>query len=404
MNPVFVHDPRRSAALHGRFSSRAIPTSTRIGRPTTIEYVEDGADEAARSAADAGLLRPDGDRFQKQFRKLTTDAARPIDEYIDLPAAERAGKTPFVWSTDDESADQAGSRRKTSSIWSRSAAKLAHPAVSGWPPRREARRRSSRPATGAAAALRAGRGEPGEHARHHRPRHERARVLLQCPRQCGLRCACAVRRRQPLRPAAQTRRPRRRTARRRRRSSATRTSRSAPAAKPATSRSARCSKRPRSWWTAQAKEVGHTHSGYSAQAQDHTGAEGAEVAQGRRQLRCGDHSMNKGRAPIKGYLLSYAPGESQPGKLHANRLALDALEQTRGRRAVPEAARRSLKKRLLDGSEVAARQPFVADGVHAIAWEFQQEELGAGFTKVYPRSRRYRGGHVRGRGLAWRTD
>ena len=42
-------------------------------------------------------------RFKKQFRKLSSDAnAVPIHEFIGLPAAERAGKTPFVWSTGEQ--------------------------------------------------------------------------------------------------------------------------------------------------------------------------------------------------------------------------------------------------------------------------------------------------------------
>ena len=40
-----------------------------------------------------------------------------------------------------------------------------------------------------------------------------------------------------------------------------------------------------------------------------------------------------------------------------------------------------LKKRLLSDPR-SLRTTFVADGVHAIAWEFQQEELGADFTKA----------------------
>jgi glutamate synthase (NADPH) small chain len=40
-----------------------------------------------------------------------------------------------------------------------------------------------------------------------------------------------------------------------------------------------------------------------------------------------------------------------------------------------------LKKRLLSDPR-SLRTTFVSDGVHAIAWEFQQEELGANFTKA----------------------
>ena len=40
-----------------------------------------------------------------------------------------------------------------------------------------------------------------------------------------------------------------------------------------------------------------------------------------------------------------------------------------------------LKKRLLSDPK-SLRSTFVSDGVQAIAWEFQQEELGADFTKA----------------------
>ena len=41
-------------------------------------------------------------RFKKQFRPLAADAVGvPVHEYVELGMADRAGKTPFVWSTDD---------------------------------------------------------------------------------------------------------------------------------------------------------------------------------------------------------------------------------------------------------------------------------------------------------------
>jgi len=42
-------------------------------------------------------------RFKKQFRRLAADAVGvPVHEYIELAAADRDGKTPFIWSTDAE--------------------------------------------------------------------------------------------------------------------------------------------------------------------------------------------------------------------------------------------------------------------------------------------------------------
>jgi glutamate synthase (NADPH/NADH) small chain len=84
--------------------------------------------------------------------------------------------------------------------------------------------------------------------------------------------------------------------------------------------------------------------------------------------------MNK--APNKD-LLSYAQSESQ---LESSRNRLAELEQTEAVELFQKQLA-LLKKRLLDDPK-SLRGTFVADGVHAIAWEFQQEELGAGFTKV----------------------
>jgi len=103
MNPVFVHDPRRGGDLHGRFSLDGNPDLDKDWTTSTIEYVEDGATrlmQAPLTPADFALTEG---RFKKHFRLLAADAeGAPLAEYIGLGAAERAGKTPFVWSTDDQ--------------------------------------------------------------------------------------------------------------------------------------------------------------------------------------------------------------------------------------------------------------------------------------------------------------
>ena len=102
MNPVFVHDPRRGPDLHSRFSLEGNPALDKDWTTTTIEYVEDGATklkDVPFTPADFGLSEG---RFKKQFRVLKNDAdAVPLTEFIDLPAGERNGKTPFIWSVDD---------------------------------------------------------------------------------------------------------------------------------------------------------------------------------------------------------------------------------------------------------------------------------------------------------------
>ena len=103
VSPVFVYDPRRASDLRGRFSLDGNPEADKDWSTNTIEYVEDGATkllEAPLTPADFALTEG---RFKKQFRRLAADAVGvPVHEYIDLSAADQQGKTPFVFSTDDD--------------------------------------------------------------------------------------------------------------------------------------------------------------------------------------------------------------------------------------------------------------------------------------------------------------
>ncbi len=76
-------------------------------------------------------------------------------------------------------------------------------------------------------------------------------------------------------------------------------------------------------------------------------------------------------------LLSYAQTESV---LETSRNRLAELQQTEAVELFQKQLT-LLKKRLL-GDPKSLRSTFVADGVKAIAWEFQQEELGEAFTKT----------------------
>lgn len=101
MNPVFVHDPRRGQDLHSRFVLDGNPEINKDWATTTIEYVEDGATKLKDVPYTPADFARTETRFKKQFRKLADDAEGvEIADYVDLPDAERAGKTPFVWSTD----------------------------------------------------------------------------------------------------------------------------------------------------------------------------------------------------------------------------------------------------------------------------------------------------------------
>jgi pyruvate-ferredoxin/flavodoxin oxidoreductase len=101
MNPVFVHDPRRGADLHSRFVLDGNPEVNKDWATTTIEYVEDGATKLMQVAFTPADFARTETRFKKQFRKLA-DGAEGVEiaEYVDLPEAERARRTPFVWATD----------------------------------------------------------------------------------------------------------------------------------------------------------------------------------------------------------------------------------------------------------------------------------------------------------------
>jgi len=103
MSPLFVHDPRRGADLHSRFSLDGNPDADKDWTSNAIEYVEDGATklmEVPLTPADFALTEG---RFRKQFHRLKSNAAGvPIHQYVELGAVERTGKTPFVWSTDDD--------------------------------------------------------------------------------------------------------------------------------------------------------------------------------------------------------------------------------------------------------------------------------------------------------------
>ncbi|HXW09933.1 MAG TPA: 2-oxoacid:acceptor oxidoreductase family protein, partial [Steroidobacteraceae bacterium] len=105
MNPVFVHDPRRGATLHARFSLDGNPALDRDWAMGTLTYVEDGTTRLLETPLTPADFAREETRFKKQFRKLPPAAeanALPIHEYVDLPVAARDGKVPFVWSTDDE--------------------------------------------------------------------------------------------------------------------------------------------------------------------------------------------------------------------------------------------------------------------------------------------------------------
>ncbi len=104
MSPVFVHDPRRGDSPRQWFSLDGNPEPTKDWGTTTLEYIDaSGAPKLLELPMTPADFARQETRFAKQFRPLAADAnGVPIHEYIDLSPADRAGRMPFVWSTDDD--------------------------------------------------------------------------------------------------------------------------------------------------------------------------------------------------------------------------------------------------------------------------------------------------------------
>ena len=103
MNPVFVHDPRRGKNLHDWFSLDGNPDPEKVWTTTTLEYLDDdGKVQLLTIALTPATFALSEIRFKKQFRKLAADTANlvPVEEFVDLTDAQRAGKVPFVYATD----------------------------------------------------------------------------------------------------------------------------------------------------------------------------------------------------------------------------------------------------------------------------------------------------------------
>ncbi len=103
MNPVFVHDPRRGKTLHEWFSLDGNPDPEQTWSSTSLEYVDaEGELQLMTMALTPAHFALGEIRFKKQFSKLNGNEPGlvSIDEFIDLPESQRAGKTPFIYSAD----------------------------------------------------------------------------------------------------------------------------------------------------------------------------------------------------------------------------------------------------------------------------------------------------------------
>ena len=105
MSPLFVHDPRTGSNLHEWFTLDGNPDLDKPWATTAIEYLDDSGSlsllETTLTPADFAMGET---RFRKQFRHLKPREeadALTVAEYVELPAEERAGHTPFIYATDD---------------------------------------------------------------------------------------------------------------------------------------------------------------------------------------------------------------------------------------------------------------------------------------------------------------
>ena len=104
MHPLFVHDPRKGSTLSERFSLDGNPEPEGLWIQTTLTYRDERGQLQLLSMpltpADFAIGEV---RFAKQFRWLANyeeAGAVPIAEYVELPLHQRAGRTPFVYTTD----------------------------------------------------------------------------------------------------------------------------------------------------------------------------------------------------------------------------------------------------------------------------------------------------------------
>jgi pyruvate-ferredoxin/flavodoxin oxidoreductase len=106
MHPLFVHDPRAGDTLHDWFSLEGNPDVGQTWTSSTLEYLDaDGAVQLMTTPLTPAEFALGETRFKKQFRRLRPEeetGALPIDEFVELPEAQRGGRVPFVYATDDE--------------------------------------------------------------------------------------------------------------------------------------------------------------------------------------------------------------------------------------------------------------------------------------------------------------
>jgi pyruvate-ferredoxin/flavodoxin oxidoreductase len=105
MNPLFVHDPRLGGTLSESFSIEGNPDPHKDWTTTTLQYLDDaGQVQLITTPLTPAEFALGEVRFKKQFRTLSPElepVAVPIDQYVDLPPAQRGAAVPYVLATDE---------------------------------------------------------------------------------------------------------------------------------------------------------------------------------------------------------------------------------------------------------------------------------------------------------------
>ncbi len=104
MHPLFVHDPRRGSTLHDWFSLEGNPDIDKTWTTSTLEYLdESGQVQLLTTPLTPAVFALGEVRFSKQFTRLAPELeaeAVPIEEYVEMTAAQRGNRMPFIYATD----------------------------------------------------------------------------------------------------------------------------------------------------------------------------------------------------------------------------------------------------------------------------------------------------------------
>ncbi len=106
MHPLFVHDPRRGSTLHDWFSLDGNPDIDKTWTTSTLEYLDEaGQVQLLTTPLTPAVFALGEVRFSKQFTRLAPeleDSAVPIEEYVEMTAAQRGDRIPFIHATDGD--------------------------------------------------------------------------------------------------------------------------------------------------------------------------------------------------------------------------------------------------------------------------------------------------------------